>query len=531
LPGHPEGAQQPKDLILESRSFASLRMTSVSISLLACAALAACDGAHRSEGERLARAYCSACHAFPEPQLLAKETWRTGVLPQMAPRVGASSRSLSEALRNPHLVVLTDPVPQQDWGKIVGYYLQSAPDTLPPQSLPAEPRIDSSLFRTGSLAPRFASSGIITLLHSDSARERVFVGEAGSNQLRVFDWNRRSVARHTLGSPATDLIVERYSILVLESGILSPNDEPRGALVRYDFAGAGRIRFSATVIDSLFRPVFVEQFDFDGDGQQEFVVCEYGHNRGRLALYAFDGLRHTRQVLDPNPGAIRVEIRDMTGDGAPDIVALFAQGDERLALFENDGRGRFARRPRVLARFPPVYGSMFFSMHDFNGDGSIDILYVNGDNFDFSRVRKPYHGVRILENDGANGFQERFFFPMYGAARAEVADFDRDGDLDILATSNFADAQHPERGIVFLESTAPYEFRPFAFPVASGTQWNLTAPADLNRDGWPDVIIAAMDLESIATLQGRPGQPPGEPKQTLLLFENIMGAHSDSIRR
>lgn len=70
---------------------------------------------------------------------------------------------------------------------------------------------------------------------------------------------------------------------------------------------------------------------------------------------------------------------------------------------------------------------MHFSLHDFDGDGHADILYANGDNFDFSRIRKPYHGVRILENDGRNGFEQRYFFPTSGAARAEAVDFDDDG--------------------------------------------------------------------------------------------------------
>src|SRR2546427_7976153 len=202
-------------------------------------------------------------------------------------------------------------------------------------------------------------------------------------------------------------------------------------------------------------------------------MCEFGNNRGRLALYRADGATYQRHVLDATPGAIRFEILDMTGDGRPDIVALFAQGDERIVLFENDGQGGGGfQRQRILARFPPVYGSMYFTMRDFNGDGKLDILYVNGDNFDYSRILKPYHGVRILENDGKNNFVERYFFPVYGAARAEVADFDKDGDLDILITSNFADsARHPERGIMFLENTGRYQFQPYAFSIASGGQW------------------------------------------------------------
>jgi hypothetical protein len=220
----------------------------------------------------------------------------------------------------------------------------------------------------------------------------------------------------------------------------------------------------------------------------------------------------------------------MTGDGAPDIVALFAQADERIALYVNDGKGRFTGHPRILARFPPVYGSTYFSLHDFNGDGRLDIVYVNGDNFDYSRVLKPYHGVRILENDGKNNFHERYFFPIYGAARAEVADLDKDGDLDILATSNFPDPdRNQERGIMFLENTGRYEFRPYAFTIASGNQWNLTTTADLNHDGWLDVIVGAMDLGNISKLQRRSTtQAPETAKNAILLFENRMQAKSAS---
>jgi VCBS repeat protein len=451
----------------------------------------------------------------------------------MAPRLGVGTQSLfKEASRNPHMVVLTKAVSEEDWEKIVAYYLQRAPDTLPYQSLPAEPQVDPDLFTTGALVPRLQSSAIITLLKADPTHERIFVGEAGSNRLRIVDWNRRLISSLTLDSPPTDLIVERDHVLMLESGILNPNDQPRGRLVQYDFGGADSLRFSRVWIDSLFRPVFVQQFDFDKDGVNEFLICEYGDNRGRLALYRYDGSQYRRQVLDSSPGAIRFEIRDMTGDGAPDIVALFAQADERIVLFENDGTGNFPERLRTLARFPPVYGSMYFSMHDFNGDGSMDIVYVNGDNFDYSRVLKPYHGIRILENDGKNGFHDRFFFPVYGAARAEVADFDKDGDLDILTTSNFADVErHPERGIMFLENSGRYEFRPYAFTIASGNQWNLIATGDLNKDGWMDAIIGAMDLENIADLQRRSvGQTSETGRDPILLFENRMQAKSNDGR-
>jgi len=117
---------------------------------------------------------------------------------------------------------------------------------------------------------------------------------------------------------------------------------------------------------------------------------------------------------------------------------------------------------------------------------------------------------------------------VYGAAQAVVADFDGDGDLDILTSSNFADSvRHPERGIVFLENTGHYTFKPYAFSIASGGQWNLMAMADLNKDGRPDVIIGAMNLGNIANLQRRlTGPPATSGKEPILFLENRMPVSS-----
>jgi hypothetical protein len=445
-------------------------------------------------------------------------------------RVPHQQSSFLDAPGNPYMMVLTEPVPVEDWKKIVAYYLEHAPDSLPSQSLPMQPQVDPVFFKPAPLVPGLQSSGIITLLKADSLHQRLFVGEAGSNTLRVFDWNRRLLSTFRLESAPTALIAEKDRVLVLESGILSPNDQPRGRLVQYDFVNGDSLRFGRVLIDSLFRPVFIESFDFDKDGVDEYVICEFGDNRGRLALYRYDGSRFQRQVLDGGPGAMRLEIRDMTGDGSPDIVALFAQADERIVLLENDGKGRFTKGERVLVRFPPVYGSMYFSLHDFNNDGKPDILYVNGDNFDYSRVPKPYHGIRIFENDGKNEFRERYFFPVYGASQAVVADFDKDGDLDIMTASNFADsARHPERGIMYFENVGPYRFQPYAFSVAAENQWNVMAAADLNRDGWVDVIVGAMDLQSVGRMQMQgqfqgqfQGQAAPIAKDPILVFENQM---------
>ena len=473
-------------------------------------------------GERLAHSYCAACHTFPEPALLDKNTWRNGVLPQMIERLSGPDLTVGGS-RSPYMTVLAKPVSQDARDRIVAFYLDHAPDSMPAQVLPAEPSVDPDIFQAGPFVPPpgVPSSAIITLLSADSAGRRVYVGEAATNLLRVFSWDRRLLTTLELASPPTAVIGQPARLLILESGILSPNDEPMGSLEQYDLGGDGRLHRTRTVIDSLFRPVFVREFDADADGRTDYLICEFGDNRGRLALYRATGTGYERRVLDATPGAIRFELHDLTGDGRPDIVALFGQGDERIVLYPNDGTGRFTER-RVLARFPPVYGSMYFTMRDFNGDSALDILYVNGDNYDMSRVRKPFHGVRILENDGHGAFSERYFFPVYGAAQAAVADFDQDGDLDMMVTSNFVDpAFHPERSILFLQQTGRYTFQPYAFSIGAGSQWNLTTTGDFDGDGRVDVLIGAMRLENIARLQRGAG-PPARRGDALLLFENRM---------
>ena len=476
----------------------------ISAALLTTLALFSACKRRPSDGQTLAHKYCGACHAFPDPSLLDKKSWVNGVLPQMSRRVGLPGKSLfDETSQSPYLTTLPDKMSEADWQKIVDYFRNAAPDSLPDQSLPTAPTVDPAFFRARPFASGLPSSGIITLIKVDTTRRRVFVGDAGRKVLEIFDFNGRLTASISLSSPATDLLFNGNELLVLEVGILDPNDEAKGQLVRYDFVSSDSLKFGAVVLDSLLRPVFVRRLA-DNVASSSFIVCEYGNNRGRLAIYTPAAGGHRRDVLDASPGAVLFEQHDLTGDGNPDLVVLFAQGDERIALFENDGKGGFKRNERVLLRFPPVYGSMDFSLHDFNGDGKPDIVYVNGDNFDYSRVLKPYHGVRIFENDGNATFREKFFFPVYGAAGAQVNDFNGDGRLDILVTSNFADfARHPERGIVFLANDGGYKFDPYSFSSAAANQWNRTAAADLNNDGYTDVIIGAMDLGNIARIQRR----------------------------
>ncbi len=87
------------------------------------------------KSERLARKYCSSCHAFPEPTLLDKKTWEKGVLPQMAFRMGLDYSQLQSIDKGEHEeVIKTIPsqqmVSEEDWNSIRKYYLDNSQDSV-----------------------------------------------------------------------------------------------------------------------------------------------------------------------------------------------------------------------------------------------------------------------------------------------------------------------------------------------------------------------------------------------------------------
>jgi hypothetical protein len=170
-----------------------------------------------------------------------------------------------------------------------------------------------------------------------------------------------------------------------------------------------------------------------------------------------------------------------------------AQGDEGIDIYYNRGDGRF-NRERIL-RFPAVYGSVFFEITDFNHDGHWDIVYVNGDNGDYSPVLKPYHGVRLFLNNGKNEFTEDYFYPIHGAYKALVRDFDSDGDFDIAVVAFFPDFfNHPEKSFLYLENISrpdTIEFKASTFPEAGMGRWITMEAADVDSDGDEDIMLGS----------------------------------------
>jgi hypothetical protein len=442
--------------------------------------------------EALAKQYCGSCHLFPEPSLLTKELWETAVMPQMAFRMGLSRPKILYQVDYQDLQSIRQVIPKQpmiteaDLAAIARYYEVQAPEKLDDEQ--QEVREVSAQFDAYPIDD-FASD-VITMMAYDSIHDRLMIGDARASIYSI-NKNMQVVDTTKIGSPPSHIWFEGDEYLVCGVGGLMPNDKVSGEIYRIDGTS------QKVMLDSLRRPVYFHWEDMDQDGLRDFIVCSFGHYKGRLSIFQQqrDG-SYVRHEISSTPGARKVVVTDWDHDGKKDIVALMAQGDERLIFLKNIGTMQY--QEKILMRFPPIYGSSYFELADFNRDGAMDILYTNGDNGDYTNINKPYHAVRILENDKNGGLKEVWSYQMAGAWEANAADFDHDGDLDIAAISLFPNLKdYPNQSFLYFENKGALNFSPSIIPLTSDKKWMAIEIYDQDHDGDEDIVLGAFYFESL----------------------------------
>jgi predicted nucleotidyltransferase len=241
------------------------------------------------------------------------------------------------------------------------------------------------------------------------------------------------------------------------------------------------------IAKELHRPVHTLSQDLNNDGSIEHIISEFGHLTGSISKINSDA---TSQLLWPNPGAIQTQMHDVNNDGMMDLVSLVAQGDEAIVSFIQQKNGDF--KPEYLMRYQPNYGSSWFEMMDFDGDGDLDLITANGDNADLTYTQKPYHGMRISLNDGYGNFKEAFFYQLNGATRLVAEDFDQDNDIDIALVSTFPDYEnHPEMAFIYLENLGGFNFKENIIEDVNFGRWFLLDKGDIDKDGDIDILISS----------------------------------------
>lgn len=473
-----------------------LGLLTVSILLLSCEQ-------EKIDGESLSKSLCIGCHQYPEPELLDKSTWRNFVLPRMGYMYGIySSDSIRASLFEPNdggeTVLAQNVFPEKQiiaskhWNAIVDYYLDKAPSKLAASGNKnfEEDLLQQFNLRMPSLRLRPPST---TLIHAIDSM--VFLGDANKASLMLFDKNLTFVRAAKLREAPVHIQKFGEAYYVTMMGSFSPTDQAKGMLVKLDSKGNEALK---VVLRDLQRPVHAAYSDINNDGNLDIVVSEFGKWTGALSLWYGDkNGEYLSHILSARSGAIKSYIRDLNEDGKLDVLCLFGQGDEGIHAFINQGQNKF--KDSVLLRFPPSYGSSFFDLIDFDGDGDEDIVYCAGDNADYLPILKPYHGIYLFENK-TNSFVLKRFFPLHGAYGAALVDFDGDGDLDIAAVSFFPDWENePGRSFVYYQNEGG-DYRERRLPSINQGRWMVMHCADLDADGDTDILLGGLTFETVPEL-------------------------------
>ena len=388
---------------------------------------------------------------------------------------------------------------ERDWAAIRRYYLESAPEASLPQV--GKPELDWRLPQFSLVESDYVSRpAVTTLVRINTAAHEVIVGDADKRSLAILGADGQLKGRPRQFGPAmmpVDIEFRPGAALVGSIGdlyaALKSEDRP-GLIAKIAPYAPGSVDGgTSVVIDGLYRMADMELADLNGDGVEDFIVCGFGANQGSLSWFESQpGGGFTEHLLIDRPGAVRAQVHDFNGDGHLDIAVLLSHAREGFYILLNDGSNAFG--PVTVFETHPGYGHTWFELRDFNADGRMDILTVNGDNVDSDpyNTLRNYHGVRVFLNEGGLQFRQAYFYPMYGAFGARAADFDNDGDLDIAAIAFYPDfaADRPE-SFVYLENLGDLRFEPYSTEALNRGRWMTIDAGDMDGDDDIDIVLGA----------------------------------------
>jgi hypothetical protein len=300
----------------------------------------------------------------------------------------------------------------------------------------------------------------------------------------------------------------RLDVLVASLGQVFPSNDKIGAVVVLENLGGGEFR-PHVIVEHIARVADVRAADLDGDGRTDLVVGAFGYDQGevRWMRNLGDG-RFESHSVNLQSGTIHTPIVDLENNGHFDFLALISQEFEEIHRFHRADNGEF-KDTLIWGSTNEDYGSSGLAVADVNSDKRPDLIYTNGDAFDYARPGpRPWHGLQWIENRGKNDFVFHRVGDFPGAYSPCAADLNGDGFVDLLAVSGFNDWSKPEAvSMMAWLNDGKQNFTPVAL-AHSPTHLITAAVGDLDGDGVPEIVTG-----------GFHAYPPYEQMSRLLLWK------------
>ena len=281
-------------------------------------------------------------------------------------------------------------------------------------------------------------------------------------------------------------------VLVAVLRSIWPTDRRVGQVVLLE--NTGEMKFvSHVLLEDVRRITDVQPADFDGDGDIDLAVAEFGYLHGSVFWMENQGdLTFKEHELISRAGAIHVPLQDYDQDGDIDIAAVVSQDAEEVWIFDNDGAAAFTPQ-RIWATPNFDLGSAGMISSDLDQDGDWDLILSAGDNFEYVFPSpQPYHGCIWLENNGQHQFVPHTLGYVPGCYASAAADFDADGDIDVVAGSMFPDRSRPDvSSVTLLRNDGQQNFTRCEIAETT-THISTIACGDLDGDDRVDIVIGSM---------------------------------------
>lgn len=381
---------------------------------------------------------------------------------------------------------------------------ESSTDSLELKSSIAGERID--FLSSGNIGQLYTEAPLISFvqaadLDGDNLMD-VIVCDCRSNSV---SWIRQypegtyteSVIAEDLIAPAHTQVLDfdkdgDKDIMVAVLGMLFPNNDKIGSVIILENNGKNDFK-KHIAAEKIARVSDVRAADLNNDGDMDLAVAQFGYDDGETRwIENLGSWKFESHILQNLSGPINVEIIDIDSDGDPDIVSLVSQEWEEIWCYLNDGKANF--QPKLLFKSSNQdFGSSSILMCDADLDGDNDILYTNGDAFDYIPPRgRPWHGIQWLENKGNLNFEFHRICDFTGVSNIRAVDIDNDKDLDLFAVSTFNLWDIPEsQSFIWLENKGGMQFVSHGI---SNTPTHIIALdiSDFNGDGLADIITGGM---------------------------------------